>query len=124
MINRLGLPMLIGDNFSAETTFHEIFGHPFLDILKSTPELRPLYNQLAIEAAKRVESVEFVRSRYYSDDNSIKADEVIIDALANEFDSMVESNDFKQLLYRFYEFITDMLNKVFGQVRSHKDDTP
>lgn len=106
---------LILDRFDSNTTVHEIFGHPFLDIIKSTPELRPLYNKLAIEAAKDSTSIGRVANAYATQTDATKADEAILLAMKKYIDGMSTNDTMNRLIYRFYEIITEFLNKAFGK---------
>ena len=56
--------LLIKGNFNAAATVHEIFSHPFLNILKNTPSLRHIYNQLALEASKQIEQASLTYNVY------------------------------------------------------------
>lgn len=115
---------LIVDNFDSNTTVHEIFGHPFLDIIKSTPELRPLYNQLAIEAAKDKDIISKVNNLYAKSRDIVKSDEAILFAMKKYIDGMSENQTMNKLVYRFYEVITEFLNKIFGKSNFIKSIRP
>ena len=115
---------IIEGSLKASTTVHELFGHAFLNILKSSPELTGLYNKLASEAAKYRSEVLGVSEAYYGSDGSIMADEAILAVLGLSIDKLSSRPSLRQAVDRFYEFVTSILNKVFGKSNLIKSIRP
>jgi hypothetical protein len=106
---------LIDSELSAETTIHEMFGHPFLNMLKNNPELKYIYNQLALEAARHQKDVfgSLVSYKDYSD--SDKLDELIIKALEDKSAEKIMTPGLKGTIREYWKAFTDFIKDVFGK---------
>jgi len=76
---------LVSNRLSAKTTMHEMFGHPFLNMLKNNPDLVHIYNQLALEAVAHSDELSDITKLYSNYSSPEKLDELINTVLEDKF---------------------------------------
>ena len=106
---------LVEGKFSESTAVHEIFGHPFLEMLKSSPELWHIYNNLATEAFKKYSKVSAISALYSDKSDRTQTDELIIRLLTDEIESRSTDKGIASAIRAytkaFFRFVRSVFNK-------------
>lgn len=106
---------LVEGKFNESTAVHEIFGHPFLEMLKSSPELWHIYNNLATEAFKKYSKVSAISALYSDKSDRTQTDELIIRLLTDEIESRSTDKGIASAIRAytkaFFRFVKSVFNK-------------
>jgi len=121
---------LVSGKLSAKTTMHEMFGHPFLNMLKNNPDLVHIYNQLALEATSHTKELNEIVESYEGYSAPEKLDELINTILEDKYiNKLKELNNipssegksksrFSKLLDAISNYLkqfSKFINKLFGK---------
>ena len=104
---------LINGEFDGDTAIHEIFGHPFLYMLKSNPELIHIYNALALEAVSNFREANEVLGDYESFVEETQLDEIILRALEKPLVELMDRPKLYTAVSNFWKEFTQFIKKLF-----------
>jgi len=100
---------LVEGKFTAGTAVHEIFGHPFLELIKSNPEYSDLYKNLVAEA-KTNNDVLARMEGYAGSDLDIIDKEFV----TNYLSIAIDKNILTVILSTYFKAFTSFLKKLFN----------
>lgn len=110
---------LVEENMSAETAVHEIFGHPFLDIIKNDPNLRHIYTELALQVMQYNGVIEDTQRLYAGETDNAILDEAILAVLGkvinDKLDIKTAPKGLIEAIRSYFKALFDFVKQMFGK---------